>query len=90
VLSNVPRTTIIQSRTPDELRGRVSAVMNIFSNTGPQLGQVEMGAIATAMGPAGGAIASGIVAALLPLFGLLHKQTRQDVLSDSSAIMTSR
>lgn len=83
VLNNVPRTTIIQMRTPDELRGRVSAVMSVCSSTGPQLGQVEMGGLTAALGAVGGPVVSGLVATIIPLACLIPERLRQDVLSFS-------
>jgi MFS family permease len=79
VLNNVPRTTIVQMRTPDELRGRVSALMSVFSSTGPQLGQVEMGGLAVALGPVLGPLVSGFVATAIPLCCLIPERLRHDV-----------
>jgi hypothetical protein len=53
------RSTIVQLRTPDELRGRVTALTIIFTNGGPQLGQLQGGAIATAVGPVEAAVFGG-------------------------------
>ena len=83
VLNNVPRTTVIQMRTPDELRGRVSALMSVCSSTGPQLGQVEMGGLTAALGAAGGPLLSGLVATIIPLACLIPKRVRHDVVSFS-------
>ena len=44
--SSIMRGTVNQIITPDKLRGRVSAVSSIFTNNGPQLGQVESGVAA--------------------------------------------
>lgn len=64
VVSEVMRNTIVQLRTPDNLRGRVSALGAMFTHGGPQLGQVQMGAVASAVGPAGAAITGGIAVVL--------------------------
>jgi MFS family permease len=45
------RNTINQLLTPDELRGRVSSVSSMFTNTGPHLGQFRSGAVAQVIGP---------------------------------------
>ena len=50
VVAEVPRLTIVQLVTPDEMRGRVSALSGLFTNGGPQLGQLEAGAVASAVG----------------------------------------
>lgn len=59
----VLRGTIVQLLTPDSLRGRVSSVNALFSNSGPQLGQFRGGAVAEAWG----APASALSGALLTL-----------------------
>jgi len=65
----VLRQTVNQLNTPDELRGRVTSVNNIFTNGGPQLGQFRAGAIAEIAGPEFSAVAGG-VAALAIVIGL--------------------
>ena len=60
VVSEVMRNTIVQLKTPDELRGRVSALGAMFTHGGPQLGQVQMGAVASLLGPIGATIIGGI------------------------------
>ncbi len=45
-VSMVVRQTLRQLLTPDEMRGRVTAVGMIFFRGGPQLGEVEAGAVA--------------------------------------------
>ena len=59
VIGEVVRTTIVQLRTPDELRGRVTSLTIIFTNGGPQLGQLQGGAIASAFGPVAAALFGG-------------------------------
>lgn len=73
-LSVVLRQTTIQLSTPDELRGRVSAVSQIFIGASNQLGAVESGVVAAATsatfavvsGGAGCLAVVGVVAAKLP------------------------
>ena len=73
-VSAVCRSTISQTLTPDSLRGRMSSVFSLVVASGPRLGDVEAGAVASAATPrfsviSGGVacIASvGIVAALFP------------------------
>jgi MFS family permease len=49
-ISAILRSTINQLSTPDELRGRMSAINSIFTNSGPQIGQFQAGALAAAIG----------------------------------------
>ena len=60
-VSFVLRNTINQLVTPDEIRGRVTSVNNMFTNTGPQLGQFEAGALASAIGPVGTTAVGGLL-----------------------------
>jgi MFS family permease len=50
-ISVVLRNTLVQTRTPDALRGRVLAVNNIFISCSNQLGAVESGWTAAWFGP---------------------------------------
>jgi MFS family permease len=52
----VPRATLVQVRTPDELRGRVTALMMLFTQGGPSVGQLQSGAVAEVAGPVGAAV----------------------------------
>ena len=49
-ISAILRSTINQLSTPDDLRGRMSSINSIFTNSGPQLGQFQLGALAAAIG----------------------------------------
>jgi sugar phosphate permease len=60
-VSFVLRNTINQLVTPDELRGRVTSVNSMFTNTGPQLGQFEAGALASAIGSVGATALGGLL-----------------------------
>jgi MFS family permease len=64
VASEVMRNTIVQLKTPDNLRGRVSALGSMFTSGGPQLGQVQMGAVASMIGPIGATIVGGVAVVL--------------------------
>lgn len=48
--STIIRNTIRQVITPDHLRGRMASVMRIFFQGGPQLGDMEAGFLAKAVG----------------------------------------
>ena len=50
-VSAVCRSTINQTVTPDHMRGRMSSVFSLVVTSGPRLGDVEAGAVASATGP---------------------------------------
>ncbi len=60
VVSVVIRFSLVQSRTPDEMRGRVTAVNQLFVGTSNQLGEFESGVTAALFGAVGAAVAGGI------------------------------
>ncbi len=63
-VSMVMRRSIIQLSTPDDLRGRVTSANMIFVASGPQLGQLESGAVAAWQGAPFSVVTGGIGAAL--------------------------
>lgn len=64
-LSAILRATINQLSTPDELRGRMASINSIFTNSGPQLGQFQMGALAAIIGAELAAITGGVIILLI-------------------------
>src|SRR5712671_2508786 len=64
MVSAVIRNIVRQTLTPDELRGRISSVAMTFFMGGPQLGEVEAGAVARLFG-ARVSVASGGVLCVL-------------------------
>jgi MFS family permease len=60
VVSVVIRFALVQIRTPDEMRGRVSAVNMLFIGTSNQLGEFESGATAALFGTVPAALLGGI------------------------------
>jgi MFS family permease len=60
-VSFVLRNTINQLSTPDEIRGRVTSVNSMFTNTGPQLGQFQAGALASAIGAVSATAVGGLL-----------------------------
>ncbi len=68
-VSVVIRHTIIQLLTPDEMRGRISAVNNIFIGTSNELGAFESGLSAAFFGPVISVVAGG-VGTILVVFGV--------------------
>jgi len=70
-ISVVVRHTLVQLLTPDEMRGRVSAVNGMFINASNEIGRFESGATAALFGPilsvVGGGIGTLIVVATIAL-----------------------
>ena len=60
MVSVVVRQTLVQLDTPDEMRGRVSAVNSIFIGASNQLGEFESGATAALFGPMGAVVLGGV------------------------------
>lgn len=59
-VSMVIRNTIRQIRTPDELRGRMTSINQLFFMGGPQLGELEAGIAAQLFGPVIAVVSGGI------------------------------
>ena len=65
-VSVVVRHTLVQLLTPDEKRGRVSAVNNLFIGTSNELGEFESGTVAEVCGPMlGRSIAAGAMVSVV-------------------------
>ena len=60
MVSVVIRQTLVQINTPDEKRGRVSAVSSIFIGASNQLGEFESGVTAAALGTVPAAVLGGV------------------------------
>jgi len=60
MVSVVIRQSLVQLETPNEMRGRVSAVNSIFIGASNQLGEFESGATAALLGPIGSVVLGGI------------------------------
>jgi MFS family permease len=71
-ISVVVRHTLVQLLTPDEMRGRVSAVNNLFIGTSNELGGFESGTVSNFFGPVA-AVVSGGVATILIVMGIAAK-----------------
>jgi MFS family permease len=69
MVSVVIRQTLVQVRTPDAMRGRVSSVNSLFIDTSNQLGGFESGAAAALFGPVISVVGGG-VATLLVVAGV--------------------
>lgn len=83
MISVVIRQSLVQLDTPDEMRGRVSAVNSVFIGASNQLGEFESGATAAWLGPVGSVLLGGagtlLVAALW--VRLFPELARRDALS---------
>lgn len=60
MVSTVLRNVIRQLTTPDEMRGRMTSVNMVFFMGGPQLGELEAGLVAQALGPTWSVVSGGI------------------------------
>jgi len=68
MVSTVLRNVIRQLATPDAMRGRMTSVNMIFFMGGPQLGELEAGLVAQAMGAAWSVVSGGIGCVLAVLW----------------------
>jgi MFS family permease len=59
-ISVVIRHVLVQTRTPDHLRGRVTAVNSVFIECSNELGGFESGAVAAWLGPVASVVSGGI------------------------------
>ena len=67
-VSVIIRSTIMQLLTPDEMRGRVSAVNNIFIGSSNEIGEFESGMAAKLMGLVPSVIFGGCMTILVVIF----------------------
>jgi MFS family permease len=89
-VSMVFRNLIRQLETPDRLRGRMVGVNMVFFMGGPQLGELEAGLVANAMGPVVAVVTGGIgcliatawVAARTPALRAYRRTVVPDVVDD--------
>ena len=69
-ISVVIRQTVVQLYTPDEVRGRVSAVNRVFIQSSNQLGAFESGALAMLTTPVFAVVAGGVATVMIAVAGL--------------------
>jgi len=60
MVSVVVRQTLVQLETPDDMRGRVSAVNSVFIGASNELGEFESGLAAAAVGPVAAVVIGGL------------------------------
>jgi len=82
-VSVVVRHTLVQLLTPDEKRGRVSAVNSLFIGTSNEMGGFESGVVAEGFGPVFSVISGGVgtilvVIAVAALWPEIRKYGRLD------------
>jgi MFS family permease len=65
----VIRQTAVQIYTPDELRGRVSAVNRVFISSSNEMGAVESGLLASLTNPVFAVVAGGVATVLIAACG---------------------
>ncbi|MAA50872.1 MAG: MFS transporter [Gammaproteobacteria bacterium] len=80
------RMTLVQTATPDYLRGRVSAVNSIFIASSNEMGDVRAGGAAAFFGPVATACAGGFMALGVVFIGFLAfpRLRRLDRLADAA------
>jgi MFS family permease len=59
-VSTIIRNTIRQIQTPDYIRGRMTSINQVFFMGGPQLGEIEAGAVAQAFGTPAAILTGGL------------------------------
>ena len=95
-ISVVVRTTLVQTLTPDAMRGRVSAVNGLFIGSSNELGGFESGVTAQLFGPVASVVGGGIGTILVVLaaawiwprlrqLGALHEAGREKDLEPATA-----
>lgn len=88
-VSVVIRGSLVQLETPDDMRGRVSAVNAIFINTSNQLGEFESGILAAALGAVNATLIGGIgtlVVVGLWMWWFPSLRKRQGLMSDPEPV----
>ena len=85
MLSMHVRQSLVQLSTPDEMRGRVSAVSSLFVSASNELGEAESGFLAGAVGPVAAVTGGGIAAIVVAVvwarkFPALRRSETYDIL----------
>jgi MFS family permease len=68
MVSTVLRNIIRHMNTPDSMRGRMTSVNMMFFMGGPQLGELEAGLVAQAVGPAVSVVSGGVACLIAVLW----------------------
>lgn len=85
MVSVVIRSTLVQLRTPNEMRGRVGAVENVFIGASNELGAFESGGLAALIGTQRSVVLGGVATlAVIALWSVLFPQLRQFEVVDTT------
>lgn len=92
VISVMVRSALVQLGTPDEMRGRVSAVNMLFIGSSNQLGEFESGMLASAIGAVPAVVVGGIgtlviTAVWMALFPGLRELDRLDDITPDEKLL---
>jgi MFS family permease len=87
-ISVVTRSTLVQLETPNDMRGRVSAVNSMFIGASNQLGEFESGATAALFGAVGSVVFGGVGTVLIAAtwFKLFPTLARRDRMEPSAPV----
>ena len=85
-VSTVLRQTIRQLATPDQLRGRMTSINMVFFMGGPQLGEVEAGALAALIGAPLSVVTGGVGSIISALIALLKAKSLRDYDGETSSM----
>lgn len=78
MVSVVIRNALVQLRTPNEMRGRVGAVENVFIGASNELGAFESGGVAALIGTQASVVLGGVATlVVIALWSFLFPQLRQ-------------
>ena len=85
-VSAVCRSTILQTATPDSMRGRMSSIFTLVVAGGPRVGDVEAGIVAAAFSVRASVVSGGLlcmlgvapIVALFPAFWRYGDETAAD------------
>ncbi len=78
-ISMIVRQTILQLKTPDDMRGRVSSVNSMFVGSSNELGAFESGLAAKLVGPVAAVVFGGSMTLLIVLFISIKNKTLRDL-----------
>nr|MBP8251520.1 hypothetical protein [Herpetosiphon sp.] len=77
-VSVVIRSTLLLLRTPDDMRGRVNAVHNVFVGISNELGAFESGVAAALLGTVGAVVIGGFgTLAVVGLIAIFFPEVRR-------------
>jgi MFS family permease len=86
VVSHVLRSTILQLNVPDDLRGRVTSLNQVFVNGGGPLGNFRAGAMAAWLGPEMAVLTGGVTVLAFVIFVALFVPMVRNYRIESAAV----